>query len=191
MLGMGRGINTDIQLHLELPPSPVSLPPNSPLPCLLSPEPSSPTTECTTLQPPESAALTYDPQQQEQGCSVPHKAPGLSSKDLTPWAVEGAVTMWCVILLMVTAVNQSSLSALCQIINQRPLNSQCQKSLSSPSLSLNTNITFELEPLLDTPTAETILDNFLAGTDYSMETMESIDNTKWTDGLDDLFPELD
>merc|ERR1712123_496270 len=128
--------NTDIKRHLELPPSPVSLPPNSPLPSLLAPEPSSPTTECTTLQPPESAALTYDPQQQEQGCSVPHKAPGLSSKDLTPWAVECAVTMWCVILLMVTAVNQSSLSALCQIINQRPLNSQCQKSLSSPSLPL-------------------------------------------------------
>jgi len=56
-----------------------------------------------------------------------------------------------------------------------------------PSLSLNTNITFELEPLMDTPTAETILDDFLAVTDYSME---SIDN-KWTDGLDDLFPELD
>jgi len=56
-----------------------------------------------------------------------------------------------------------------------------------PSLSLNTNITFELEPLMNTPTAETILDDFLAETDYSME---SIDN-KWTDGLDDLFPELD
>jgi len=55
-------------------------------------------------------------------------------------------------------------------------------------LSLNTNITFELEPLLDTPTAETILDNFLAGTDYSMESMN---DTKWTDSLDDLFPELD
>jgi len=58
----------------------------------------------------------------------------------------------------------------------------------APRLSLNTNVTFELEPLLDTPTAETILDNFLAGTDYSMET---IDETKWTDSLDDLFPELD
>lgn len=56
-----------------------------------------------------------------------------------------------------------------------------------PSLSLNTNITFELEPLMNTPTAETILDDFLAETDYNME---SIDN-KWTDGLDDLFPELD
>lgn len=54
-------------------------------------------------------------------------------------------------------------------------------------LCLNTNVTFELEPLLDTPTAETILDNFLAG-DYSMESM---DDTKWTDSLDDLFPELD
>jgi hypothetical protein len=44
---------------------------------------------------------------------------------------------------------------------------------------------------LDTPTAETILDNFLAGTDYSMDSIESNDNTKWTDSLDDLFPELD
>jgi len=135
-LGMGTVVNTDIQLHLELPPSPVSLPPNSPLPCLLSPTPLSNTTESTTLQPPESAALTYDPQQQEQGCSVPHKAPGLSSKDLTPWAVECAVTMWCVILLMVTAVNQSSLSALCQIINQRPLTNQSQKPSTSPNLPL-------------------------------------------------------
>jgi len=60
-----------------------------------------------------------------------------------------------------------------------------------PSLSLNTNISFELEPLLDTPTAETILDNFLAGTDYTMDNMDSMENTKWTDGLDELFPELD
>jgi len=58
----------------------------------------------------------------------------------------------------------------------------------APGLSLNTNITFELEPLLDTPTAETILDNFLASTDYNMD---NIENNKWTDGLDELFPELD
>jgi len=135
-LGMGSVANTNIQLQLELPPSPISLPPNSPTPSLLSPEPSSLITECTTLQPPESAALTYDPQQQEQGCSVPHKAPGLSSKDLTPWAVECAVTMWCVILLMVTAVNQSSLSAFLQIINQRHQTIQSQKTLPSPNLPL-------------------------------------------------------
>lgn len=61
----------------------------------------------------------------------------------------------------------------------------------APGLSLNTNITFELEPLLDTPTAETILDNFLAGTDYTMDNMDTMENTKWTDGLDELFPELD
>jgi len=61
----------------------------------------------------------------------------------------------------------------------------------APGLSLNTNITFELEPLLDTPTAETILDNFLASTDYNMENMDTIENNKWTDGLDELFPELD
>jgi len=62
---------------------------------------------------------------------------------------------------------------------------------SVPSLSLNTNISFELEPLLDTPTAETILDNFLAETDYNMDNIDSMENTKWTDGLDELFPELD
>lgn len=154
-LGMGiTDSNTDIQLHLDLPPSPVSLPPTSPLPSslspssslysslspsspipLLSPAPNSPTTG-TTQQPPESAALTYDPQQQEQGCRAPHEAPGLSSKGLTPWAVECAVTMWCVILLMVTAVNQSSLSALCQIINQRPQNNQSQRHSPSPNLPL-------------------------------------------------------
>ena len=60
-----------------------------------------------------------------------------------------------------------------------------------PEISLNTNITFDMEPLLDTPTAETILDDFLADSDYSMENIEPVDNTKWTDGLDDLFPELD
>jgi len=48
-----------------------------------------------------------------------------------------------------------------------------------------------LEPLLDTPTAETILDNFLAETDYNMDNIDSMENTKWTDGLDELFPELD
>jgi len=145
-LGMGtiHSSSTDIQLHLDLPPSPVSLPPTSPVPSslpptsplpLLSPAPVSPTTESTTQQPPESAALTYAPQQQEQGCGVPHEAPGLSSKGLTPWAVECAVTMWCVILLMVTAVNQSSLSALCQIINQTN-NNQSQRHSPSPNLPL-------------------------------------------------------
>eukprot|EP00092_Neocalanus_flemingeri_P027839 GFUD01030222.1.p1 GENE.GFUD01030222.1~~GFUD01030222.1.p1 ORF type:complete len:361 (+),score=89.75 GFUD01030222.1:336-1418(+) len=135
-LGMGTTASTDIQLQLELPLSPISLPPSSPTPSLLSPEPSSLITECTTLQPPESAALTYDPQQQVQGCSVPHEAPGLSSKDLTPWAVECAVTMWCVILLMVTAVNQSSLSAFLQIINQRHQSNTSMKALPSPNLPL-------------------------------------------------------
>jgi len=133
-LDMGNMGTTDFKLHLELPPSPVSLPPNSPTPSLLSPDLASHITECTTLQPPESAALTYDPQQQEQGCSAPHKAPGLSSKDLTPWAVECAVTMWCVILLMVTAINQSSLSAFLQIINQRHQINQTQKISPSPNL---------------------------------------------------------
>jgi len=128
-------------LELELPPSPVSLPPTSPqrrvsIPGLEHTSPLLAPICSPPLQPPESAALTYDPQQQEQGCSVPHKAPGLSSKGLTPWAVECAVTMWCVILLMVTAVNQSSLSALCQIINQRPQSNQSQKPFPSPNLPL-------------------------------------------------------
>merc|ERR1712228_746058 len=48
--------NTDITMHLELPPSPVSLPPTSPLPGLVSPAPGSPSTTVTTLSPPESAA---------------------------------------------------------------------------------------------------------------------------------------
>merc|ERR1712228_134615 len=128
--------NTDITMHLELPPSPVSLPPTSPLPGLVSPAPGSQSTTVTTLSPPESAELTSEPQQQDQGSSVSHNIPGLSSKDLTPWAVECAVTMWCVILLMVTAVNQSSLSAFLQIINQKHLNSPSQRPLPSPNLPL-------------------------------------------------------
>jgi len=51
------------------------------------------------------------------------------------------------------------------------------------NLRLNTNINTELDNLLETPTTETMLDKILAETDY-------IDN-KWTQHLDDLFPELD
>merc|ERR1719369_320605 len=117
-LGMGtiHSSSTDIQLHLDLPPSPCS------------PQHQYPPPQRT----PHSNLLS---QQQEQGCGVPHEAPGLSSKGLTPWAVECAVTMWCVILLMVTAVNQSSLSALCQIINQTN-NNQSQRHSPSPNLPL-------------------------------------------------------
>lgn len=95
------GLRTDNVLELDLPPSPVSLPPTSPHPhsSLLSPtlSISSPllASASPTLQPSESAELTYDPQQQEQGCRCWGKSrkssqslpppPGLSSKDLTPW----------------------------------------------------------------------------------------------------------
>jgi len=51
------------------------------------------------------------------------------------------------------------------------------------SLHLDTTLSTELDSLLETPTTEAMLDNILAETDY-------IDN-KWTQQLDDLFPELD
>jgi len=53
----------------------------------------------------------------------------------------------------------------------------------NPGLRLDTTLDTELDTLLETPTTEAMLDNILAETDY-------IDN-KWTQQLDDLFPELD
>lgn len=103
------GINpVNPQLTIELPLSPLSLPPASPA---LSPEAVSPTTSVTSsyLQPPESSELTHDPLLQEQGCRLaPLPWPGLSSKDLTPWERECLVMMWCVLLLMRTPASPSS-----------------------------------------------------------------------------------
>ena len=53
------------------------------------------------------------------------------------------------------------------------------------SLRLNTNLPADLNNLLETPSTEAMLDNILAETDC-----DYIDN-KWTQHLDDLFPELD
>jgi len=52
-----------------------------------------------------------------------------------------------------------------------------------PSLHLDTTLTTELDSLLETPTTAAMLDNILAETDYI--------DSKWTQQLDDLFPELD
>jgi len=52
-----------------------------------------------------------------------------------------------------------------------------------PSLRLDTTLTTELDSLLETPTTAAMLDNILAETDYI--------DSKWTQQLDDLFPELD
>jgi len=61
-------------------------------------------------------------------------------------------------------------------------------------MSSSSNIIFDdLEPLLDTPTAEKILDNFLAGAEEANMIIqgEEMDDSKWSNSLDDLFPELD
>jgi len=52
-----------------------------------------------------------------------------------------------------------------------------------PSLHLDTTLHTELDNLLETPTTAAMLDNILAETDYI--------DSKWTQQLDDLFPELD
>ena len=52
-----------------------------------------------------------------------------------------------------------------------------------PSLHLDTTLHTELDTLLETPTTAAMLDNILAETDYI--------DSKWTQQLDDLFPELD
>merc|ERR1719278_854941 len=98
------GINpVDPQLTLELPLSPLSLPPTSPA---VSPEAVSPTTSLTSsyLQPPESSELTHDPLLQDQGCRLaPLPWPGLSSKDLTPWERGCLVSLCCVVMLVMSS----------------------------------------------------------------------------------------
>jgi len=107
------------QVQIELPMSPASLPPLSP-----TPSPSSPVsmsllsvTPDHSMVPPESSALTYDPQQQEQGFHVDQKttspslAPGLSSPDLTPWVQNCVVTLSCVLITIMMLLRQSSTSA--------------------------------------------------------------------------------
>jgi len=72
-----------------------------------------------------------------------------------------------------------------------PRVSSCRLSLDTSS---STNAIFEeVEPLLDTPTAEKILDNFLAGAEEVNMIMQGgdMDYAKWSNSLDDLFPELD
>merc|ERR1712098_552377 len=69
-----------------------------------------------SMVPPESSALTYDPQQQEQGFHVDQKttspslAPGLSSPDLTPWVQSCVVTLSCVLITITMILRQSSTS---------------------------------------------------------------------------------
>ena len=107
------GINpVNPQLTVELPLSPVSMPP--PSPSSPSSPAVSPTSEVTSscLQPPESSELTHDPLLQEQGCRLaPPPSPGLSSKDLTPWERECLVTLWCVMLLSSLPSQTSTCSA--------------------------------------------------------------------------------
>jgi len=94
----------------DLPPSPVSLP-RSPLP------PVSPPLRPETQTPPESAALTNAPQQQEQGvcAEVGEPGPGLSSNDLTTWPALCAV--WWVTLLM-TTISHSSLAVFLAVLDK-------------------------------------------------------------------------
>merc|ERR1711953_1021576 len=149
------------------------------------------------LQPPESSELTHDPLLQEQGCGLaPLPWPGLSSKDLTPWERGGLVIMWCVVVLLRTPAPPQPSSPHSHLFSPpAQLTAEKEESLDSlelyvrpgarvnNSLHLDTTLSTELDSLLETPTTEAMLDNILAETDY-------IDN-KWTQQLDDLFPELD
>ena len=115
-------------LAIELPMSPSSLPPASPVSPSLSAG-----THCsaveTTMAPPESAALTNDPQPQEQGAMTPVARlscrPGLSStQDLTPWAQLTSYVVTLSQCLLVTLM----------IISQQPPSSPPSPK-SSPSLT--------------------------------------------------------
>merc|ERR1712098_244696 len=117
-LGLITVNGSDIQqVQIELPMSPASLPPLSPIsppsPVSVSPLSVSPD---HSMVPPESAVLTYEPQQQEQGIHVAQKttspslAPGLSSPDLTPWVQNCVVTLSCVLVTIMMILRQSSTS---------------------------------------------------------------------------------
>lgn len=65
-------------------------------------------TSPASQQPPESAVLTYEPQQQEQGCSGLVRSnllPGLSSQDLTPLVkmdqMDCLKVIWCALCLLI------------------------------------------------------------------------------------------
>jgi len=69
---------------------------------------------------------------------------------------------------------------------------------SAPKLKLDmkrssSNIFDDLGSLLDTPTAEKILDNFLTVPEPSHMIMPETDleSQKWPSSFDDLFPDLD
>merc|ERR1739845_183594 len=78
-------------------------------PLIQRPTSSNPATPASQ-QPPESAELTNEPQQQEQGCrgliSSVHSA-RLSSQDLTPLAMldqrDYLAVIWCALYLLVTS----------------------------------------------------------------------------------------
>lgn len=106
------------QIHIELPMSPDSLPPMSPVSSSTS-CPSSPvsvsslaSSSSSPMVPPESAALTNEPQPQEQGTMTPvtftPPRTGLSSQDLTPWVQSCAVIMSCVLMTLMMILKQSS-----------------------------------------------------------------------------------
>merc|ERR1712012_10573 len=103
------------EIHIELPMSPDSLPPMSPS----SSSPSSPVSvsslaspRSSPMVPPESAALTNEPQPQEQGTMTPliitSPRTGLSSQDLTPWVQSCVVTMSCLLTTLMMILKQSS-----------------------------------------------------------------------------------
>ena len=105
-----------VPASLELPMSPTSLPPpspsSSPLPLTISV--SSDNVNQSSVVPPESAALTYDPQPQEQGTMRPWSPPSpgstrlSSSPDLTPWVRTCVVTLSCVLVTLSMICRQSS-----------------------------------------------------------------------------------
>merc|ERR1711902_130702 len=106
------------QIHIELPMSPDSLPPMSPVSSSTS-CPSSPvsvsslaSSSSSPMVPPESAVLTNEPQPQEQGTMTPliftSPRTGLSSEDLTPWVQSCVVTMSCVLMTLMMILKQSS-----------------------------------------------------------------------------------
>lgn len=223
-------------LEIELPPSPVSLPPSSPKRILTSPSLGHSRTQsdliCSpALQPPESAAGAglQVQEQSRQGLSFPLNSNrvvverldsldggekgqgGLSHSDLVCPMVSGEdkplfyITPCHEALLNIAPTPQSSSAQKESKIEPQAVMdpTKCffnpattRVSLQKPTLDMkkaSDDIFDDLGPILDTPTAEKLLDNFLSEAEQSSMMLPGadIEPPKWTTTFDDLFPDLD
>merc|ERR1712107_23457 len=195
------------EIHIELPMSPDSLPPMSPSSSSSS-SPSSPVSvsslaspRSSPMVPPESAALTNEPQPQEQGTMTPliitSPRTGLSSQDLTPWVQSCVITMSC----LLTTFDDIE-AVLAQTTIPVTVTTETPAPSTTPtSIVPNNQVAIEEEELgmfestspknltefqfLTCSNQDTEIEQMLANNEYNLE-------AKWNESLEDiLFPDLD